>query len=139
MKEPSNTQQIIICKKGLTLIEMIIAIAILGMIALVFTPRFIESTKMMEHSRRNNISANLANSEMEYLRSLDFEEIIELAGGNPLFKEITVDNHVYNIETIFVEYKHDGLDGFMVKVLVQTERVIHYEPIQQSIQSYISR
>ena len=148
MKESSKSQRYIIGKSGLTLVEIIIAIAIIGMLALFFSPRFIQGTKMMEHSRRSNISANLANGEMEFLRSLDFaeinDEIAEIAEGDPLIKikEITVDNHSYDIKTIIIGHNvdgADGLDGFTVRVIVETDQVIQGEPIQQSVQSYISR
>ncbi len=136
MNEPSNSQRHSNENSGLTLVEMIIAIAIIAMLALFFSPKFIQGTKMMEHSRRSSISINLANSEMEYLRSLDFDQI-ESAGG---IKNITVDNHVYDIETIIVPHIIvDEVDGFTVSVQVGTNRVILDEPIQQTVQTYISR
>lgn len=142
MKESSKIQRYSNGEKGLTLVEMIISIAIIGMLALFFSPRFIEGMRMMEHSRRSNISSNLANSEMEYLRSLDFDEITALAGEDPINKEITVDKHIYDVKTIIIGHIADGTDGlvgFTIRVIVETDQVILDEPIRQSVQSYISR
>lgn len=147
MKKSADSHHFINTKNGLTLAEMIIAIAIIGMLALFFSPRFIQATRMMEHSRRSNICANLANSEMEYLRSLDFDEISgEIALEDPpvkiITKEITVDNHIYNIKTIIIGHSTDEsseLYGFTIRVIVETDKVIEDEPISQSVQSYISR
>jgi len=121
--------------RGLTLIEMIISIAILGMLALYFSPRFIQATRIMEHSRRSTMAANLANQEMEKLRSLNFDEINAMINGDPDPDASDSVSSMYKINTFIIP--HNG-DGFTVKVLVEAESVIQDEPIKQSVQSYIA-
>lgn len=68
--------------KGFTLVEVLIAIAILLIGALAFVPLFVYAGEMAETNNRRLVAASLANSEIERIRALDFTEV-GVKGGEP--------------------------------------------------------
>lgn len=60
---------------GFTLIEVLIAIAILLIGAVAIVPLFVFASDTAETNKRRTIAANLANAQIEYIRSLNFEDI----------------------------------------------------------------
>lgn len=68
--------------KGMTLIEIIIAIAIVGIIAATLFPIIVFTTQGNQHNRISLVAQNLASERMEQVRGLSFQDIGTI-GGNP--------------------------------------------------------
>ncbi|RQD68389.1 MAG: prepilin-type N-terminal cleavage/methylation domain-containing protein [Tindallia sp. MSAO_Bac2] len=150
MKNTSVFKYNLINTRGLTLVEMIIGITIIAMIALYFSPRFIQATHTMEHSRRNTTAATLANRELENLRSMKFDELVtfyeDIEGGGSsreIEEEVEVNNQRYQINTLFIP--HDSVNdasvtaGFTIRVFVETDSMIQNESAEYSVQSFFAR
>ena len=69
-------------ESGMTLIELIISIAIIGIIAAALLPVMVFTTQGNQHNRIALVAQNLANERMEELRGLSFQDV-GTAGGNP--------------------------------------------------------
>lgn len=88
---------------GMTLIEIIMAIAIIGIIASTLLPAIVFTTQGNQHNRIALVAQNLANERMEEIRGLSFQDIGTI-GGNPNgtipqnFNKI-VGGRTYNINT----------------------------------------
>ncbi|WP_192930140.1 prepilin-type N-terminal cleavage/methylation domain-containing protein [Alkaliphilus pronyensis] len=96
---------------GFTLIEIIIAITIIGIISVSIPPVFAFVARSNEYNRISFTAANLANEKMEYIRSLSFAEI-GTVGGNPsgtleMTEAKEINGRSYTIQTI-VNWVEEG-------------------------------
>lgn len=62
-------------QKGFTLVEVLVAIAILLIGALAFVPLFVYAREVAENNNRRAVAASLANSEMEKIRAMEFSQV----------------------------------------------------------------
>lgn len=88
-------------KKAFTLIEIIISIALLGIIAIFILPMSMYGVK---YSKWNNIklnALNLAHTQIEWIKTYDYDELDNIDGGKYLNEENTVriDNIEYKVFT----------------------------------------
>ncbi|SHG66440.1 prepilin-type N-terminal cleavage/methylation domain-containing protein [Thermosyntropha lipolytica DSM 11003] len=98
-------------EKGFTLLEVLLAILILGLIVASLAPVLVFSAQSSEYSRAKIAALNLANKKMEEIRALPFNEI-GTEGGNPAgnipFAEtVTVGKYTFKVET-FINWIEEG-------------------------------
>ncbi|MFC1618098.1 carboxypeptidase regulatory-like domain-containing protein [Patescibacteria group bacterium] len=101
-------------QSGFTLIEVIVGAAVFGIIAVSFYFSINLIINTVEISRRKTVATNLANEQMEIIRSLPYAEI-GVANGNPAGdipanQTRTIDNLNYAIDT-YISYVDDPYDG----------------------------
>ena len=75
---------------GIGLIEVIIALAILGIIAAAFLGGLFTSLKSVAISEERSVAVTLAQSQMEYIKGLTYEE-----GASPSYEQIDVPSPDY--------------------------------------------
>lgn len=89
--------------KGFTLVEIILSAAILSIAIIAVTPGLLFATHQTQASRADLAAINLANQEMEWIRSLPFEQIGNVGGnpvGNiPLVRSETLDGITFTVNT----------------------------------------
>lgn len=99
--------------KGFTLVELIIGVAVFGVIATAFYFSINVVIDTVEISRRRSVATNIANEQMETLRNMPYADIGTLsgnpAGAIPQSQTITVDNIDYVVET-YITYVDDEYD-----------------------------
>jgi prepilin-type N-terminal cleavage/methylation domain-containing protein len=85
----------ILDQRGVTLIELVIAVSVFAVVAAGFTLAMGTSLNITRNNRNRTIAANLASVEMDTIRSTDFEE---LEAGDPAPRVETVDGVNYTIK-----------------------------------------
>jgi len=105
-------------KSGFTLIEIIIAISILLIMATAFVPLFVYVAESAQANKARLVATKLASNEIEFIRSLPYQEIGNV-GGNPegdieREKTIVINGTPYTIITDiwWVDDPSDDVDGF---------------------------
>ncbi|AKL95274.1 prepilin-type N-terminal cleavage/methylation domain-containing protein [Clostridium aceticum] len=68
-------------KKGFTLVEIIVSLALLGMIAVMILPIFVFGIKSSVFHRTTMSAAQIASNQLEWLRTLDYDDDLGLVGG----------------------------------------------------------
>ncbi|AOY77046.1 type II secretion system protein [Clostridium formicaceticum] len=68
-------------KKGFTLVEIIVSLALLGMIAIMILPIFVFGIKSSTFHRTTMSAAQIASNQLEWLRTLDYDDELGLVGG----------------------------------------------------------
>lgn len=71
-------------KKGYTLVELIITLAVIGIMIVPIFNSFVESHKVNVISKRRIVSSHLAQSRMEEIKSFDFNTLKFEFQGNPI-------------------------------------------------------
>lgn len=98
-------------KKGLTLLEVLLAVLILGIIVVSLAPLLVFSSHSAEYNRAKTEATNLANKKMEEIRALSFNEIGTLGGnpaGNiPQEETVKIGRYTFKIET-FINWIEEG-------------------------------
>ncbi len=69
-------------ERGFSLVEVLVAFGILLLIATAFIPLFVHVTARAEANRARMAAVHVANTEMEYIRSLPYSDV-GVDGGNP--------------------------------------------------------
>ncbi len=77
-------------QKGISLIEVIIALAILGVIAVAFLGGLMTSLKAVSIADERSTAQSLAQSQMEYVKSLPYEE-----GASPSYEQTNMSSPDY--------------------------------------------
>lgn len=103
-------------KGGFTLVELMVSLVVLSIIAFAFFDLFNALLNSSELAQRQATAVALANTEMEYLKSLPYANLA-VAGGPivanqyiPASTNKTVNGHLYLI-TVQIEYVDDAYDG----------------------------
>ncbi len=101
-------------QSGFTLIELIVGVAVFGIIVVAFYLSVNLIIDSVEVSRRKTVTTNLANQQMETLRNFPYADIATPdtvpAGNIPTSKTVTIDNINYSVNT-YVSYVDDPYDG----------------------------
>jgi prepilin-type N-terminal cleavage/methylation domain-containing protein len=100
-------------ENGFSLVELMIAIAIILILASAFVPLFVYIARGSEENRSRTVATALANEVLEEIRAMDFNDVGNLAGNpsgeiEPL-KEVEIDGRKYQIETL-VNWVEEGAD-----------------------------
>lgn len=74
-----NEKRLLKSNKGFTLVELVVAVAILVLVSLPFAVAFITATRINGTARNKERATTIATSEMEYLRSSDISSIFASA------------------------------------------------------------
>ncbi|PID31193.1 hypothetical protein CSA80_04035 [Candidatus Saccharibacteria bacterium] len=103
-------------EKGLTLLEMLVSMVVIGVIALGFFSLFTALVNSAVLAKQRSVGGALANNHMEYLRSLPYDRLA-VSGGSiiassylPAETETVIDNVTYKTKTN-IEYIDDAYDG----------------------------
>ena len=90
-------------KKGMTLIEVILSITLLGIIAISILPMSMYSVKYAKWDSIKLNALNLANSQIEWLKSYDYEKLgLNKLGYDPK-GEIEEDKYMNEYEIVEIE------------------------------------
>ncbi len=110
--------------KGLTLIEVLVALAILGIVAGIFLTGLSVSSKSVMVSEKRITAESLAKSQVEYIKNLDYDDI-----NNPPVYAIDPDLNIpagYDISVTAerLDPENDGLgdDDGLQKVTITVSR-----------------
>jgi type II secretory pathway pseudopilin PulG len=119
-------------KKGTTLIEIVVGIAIVGIVTMSLYMALFNVTKLMADSKQKIGAVALANEQMEIIRNLEYDEIgnIGWIPSGPMAQSQTVErnNFTYTIKTS-IEYADDVFDGIGTADLIETD----YKQAQVSV------
>lgn len=103
-------------QSGYTLVEVMVSIVVLGIVALSFFELFSSLIRSAILMKRKSVALTLATNQMEYLRSLPYNNLAVVGGGIiaasplPVTTNKTVDGVKYTIRTS-VNYLDDAFDG----------------------------
>ncbi len=119
MKEMNQTAQIEIdndrINKGFTLIETVVAIAVLGIMFLMLVVIFSSVTNLVGEARARSVAVVLANEKMEVARNLSYNNLGTVggvvAGVLPQEEEVEWGGNSFRVETsvIYVDDDYDGV------------------------------
>jgi len=103
-------------QKGFTLIEIVVAVAILGIIIIPINKLFLSTLKNNTDSRKITIATFLAQDRIEQLKCMSTYEL-ELIEGQKIIEDIISNNHDYKRITLV---QKDDINIFRLDVLVYT-------------------
>ncbi len=110
--------------KGTTLIEIVVGIAIVGIIAISLYMALFNVTKLMANSKQKIGAVALANEQMEIIRNLEYDDIgtQDWIPSGPILQTevVTRNNFTYTIDTK-IEYLDDDFDGTGSDDLIETD------------------
>lgn len=89
-------------EKGMTLVEVLVAMAMLAVVGMVLLASFTQSYQVKTEAGRLTVASSLAQQKLEELRLEDFVRIyVEGSEGAPLgFAHINVEDYVYWVEVV---------------------------------------
>lgn len=110
--------------KGTTLLEIVVGIAIIGIVAMSLYMALFNVTKLMSDSKQKIGAVALANEQMEIIRNLEYESIgtIGWIPAGPIEQTQTIErnNFTYTIDTS-IKYIDDAFDGIGASDLIETD------------------
>jgi prepilin-type N-terminal cleavage/methylation domain-containing protein len=102
-------------QKGVSLLEVVIAIGLLGIVVAAFIPAMMGATRSMIGVDERQTAVNLAESQMEYVKGLNFAVAYapapvpaEYAGYVPSIQTDNVTSRDTNIQEVTVIIVHQG-------------------------------
>lgn len=111
-------------QKGTTLIEIVVGVAIVGIIAMSLYMAIFNVTKLMGNAKQKIGAVALANEQMEIIRNLEYDQIGTQGWipSGPIVQTETVtrNNFTYTIDTT-IEYIDDSFDGTGAADSVETD------------------
>jgi prepilin-type N-terminal cleavage/methylation domain-containing protein len=107
--------------KGFSLIEVLIALALLGIIAVAFLGGIATASKAMFIADKRTTAESLARSEMEYVKNLPYEDGATEYDIDP---SLSPDGYTISVD---VDPLHDGIQEITVTVSHGGEAVIELE------------
>ncbi len=114
--------------KGFTLVELMLSLVVFLIIAIAFFDLYISVLHSSIVAQRQAVALSLANNQMEYLKSLPYNDLA-VAGGSivstftiPASFNQTVDAHTYTVQTqiVYVDDAYDGCGTYPNLTLEQT-------------------
>ncbi|MGB8453812.1 MAG: prepilin-type N-terminal cleavage/methylation domain-containing protein [Anaerocolumna sp.] len=136
---------------GLTLVEIVISIFILSIIVTSFSGALVYATRVTKDNRIKTAAINLANEEIEKIRSMKFVDIGNKYGdppGNiPTEREVMVDGITYKINTL-INWEEQGewtatgnmeWDYKSVRVTVAPKDMDSNPNLTKLIETYVTR
>ncbi len=111
-------------KSGTTLLEIVVGIAIVGIVAMSLYMALFNVTKLMATAKQKIGAVALANEQMEIIRNLNYDDIGTQGWipSGPILQSQTVtrNNFTYSVDTS-IEYVDDSFDGTDAADLIGTD------------------
>ncbi len=111
-------------QEGTTLIEIVVGIAIIGIVAISMYMALFNVTKLMGNAKQKIGAVALANEQMEIIRNLEYDQVGTQGWvpSGPIVQTQTVSRNdfTYSIDTT-IEYVDDSFDGVGVADSVETD------------------
>ncbi len=136
---------------GLTLVEVLISIFILSIIVTAFCGALVYASRVTKDNRVKNGAVNLANEEIEKIRSMKFADIGNVqgdpSGDIPTERKATVDGITYKVSTL-INWEEQGewtatgnmeWDYKSVRVTVEPVGMDSNPNLTKMLETYITR
>lgn len=105
-------KKIIKSERGITLVEVLVALALLGLIASAFLMAISTATKAIYIADERTTAESLARSQLEFVKEQEYIDYSET--GHDVYDEIIIPDEKYGIGSLIVEELQIGLQKITV-------------------------